>query len=112
MNMIQEHIDQIQEKVQKDAAISETTKADLLQLLSTLKAEIHVLSQTQADAASSVARFAAASAHEATRKEQQPKLLEVALKGLHTSVEGLEASHPQLAAVVNRIAVTLSNMGI
>ena len=30
----------------------------------------------------------------------------------NSKVEGFEASHPQLVQVVNRIAVTLSNMGI
>jgi len=31
---------------------------------------------------------------------------------LLSTVEELEASHPELVGVINRIAVTLSNMGI
>jgi hypothetical protein len=53
-----------------------------------------------------------ASAHEATRTEKKPKLVEASLSGLTASVEAIEASHPKLAEVVNQIAVVLSNMGL
>ncbi|MDQ3622954.1 MAG: DUF4404 family protein [Verrucomicrobiota bacterium] len=110
--MIREHIEQIQAKVRDAKSIPEETRADLLELLSGLKSEVDVLSQTREEDAHSVARFAAASAHEATRAEQKPELLKAALDGLSSSVAGLEASHPKLADTVNRIAVALSNMGI
>jgi hypothetical protein len=38
--------------------------------------------------------------------------MELSLKGLSSSVEGFEKSHPQLVQVVNRICTTLSNLGI
>jgi hypothetical protein len=34
------------------------------------------------------------------------------LEQLVTSVEGLEASHPEITTIVNRLANTLGNMGI
>jgi len=34
------------------------------------------------------------------------------LEGLVTSIEGFEASHPAITALVNRIATALGNMGI
>jgi Domain of unknown function (DUF4404) len=111
-SMIHEHIEQIQAKVHNAKGIPDETKADLLKLLSELRAEVGVLSETNEEDAHSVARFVAASTHEATRTERKPELLEPALQGLTSSVNGLATSHPQLADIVNRIAVTLSNMGI
>ena len=51
-------------------------------------------------------------AHEATRSDQNPELLELSVKGLASSVEGIEASHPEVVELVNRISVMLANMGI
>ena len=56
--------------------------------------------------------FLEASAHEASRSEKQPKLLEAARQGLTASVENLESSHPKLFATVNQAAVVLANMGL
>ncbi len=110
--MIQQHIEQIQNKLREASTLSDPVKAELLELLSSLHAEVNHLSETRMEDADSVTRFAAASAHEATRTEQKPELLKAALDGLNSSVAGLESTHPGLAQVVNRIAVTLSNMGI
>ncbi len=110
--MIQDHIEQIQARLQNATGMPEETKAELLNLLAALRSEVGALSQTDEEAASSVARYAAASTHEATRSDQEPERLEEALSGLTASVEGFENSHPELTQVVNRIAVTLSNMGI
>jgi len=52
------------------------------------------------------------SAHEATRGELNPQLRELSVRGLQSSVEGFEKSHPHLVEVVNRISNTLSNLGI
>ena len=110
--MIHEHIEQIQAKLQNADSIQPETRTELLNLLSQLKAEVGTLSQTHEEDARSVTGFVAASAHEATRKEKKPELLEHALQGLTSSAKEIATSHPQLADVVNRIAVTLSNMGI
>src|SRR4051794_13290185 len=110
--MIHNHIEQIQARLESAPGMPEETRAELLHLLSQLRGEVGALAQTREEDASSVAQFAAASTHEATRAEQKPELLEAALHGLTASVDGLETSHPELTQVVNRIAVTLSNMGI
>ncbi len=110
--MIHEQIQQIESKLRGADGLSAETRADLLGLVAVLHREIDVLSQTRAEDAHSVTGFAAASAHEATRQEKKPALLESALDGLTESVAGVEVSHPKLAEVVNQIAVALSNMGI
>ena len=110
--MIQEHIDQILSKVQNAPSLPPETKAELVNLLSELSQEVDLLSETDQDHAKSVTQFVAASTEEATQADQKPELLTEAIRGLNASVEGLETSHPTLTALVNRIAVTLSNMGI
>jgi hypothetical protein len=84
----------------------------LLKLLGELKSQIGALSQTDQEQAQSIAGFTEVSAHEATREEKNPKSLKHSILGLESSVKNLEGSHPQLVAVVNRIASVLANMGI
>ena len=110
--MIQETIGKIEERLRKTEAIKDENKTELLNLLSTLKAEISQLSRTNAEQAQSIAGFTAVSAHEATREERNPELMQLSLKGLASSVEGFEQSHPRLVQVVNSICTTLANLGI
>jgi len=110
--MIQDNIEKIETKVQGAKDIPEETRNELIQLLSTLKTEIGDFSRTHGEDADSITRFAEASAHEATRVEKKPELVQVAVKGLSSSVNGFESSHPGLVQIVNRIAAILSNMGI
>ena len=110
--MIQDTIDKIEERLRQADAVKSENKAELLGLLATLKAEVSELSQTDADKAQSIAGFTAVSAHEATREEKNPQLVELSIKGLSSSVEGFEQSHPRLVQVVNSICTTLSNLGI
>jgi len=110
--MIQETIGKIEERLRKAEAIKDENKTELLNLLSTLKAEISQLSRTNAEQAQSIAGFTAVSAHEATREERNPELMQLSLKGLASSVEGFEQSHPRLVQVVNSICTTLANLGI
>lgn len=110
--MIEERLRKIEEQVSNSGNIPEQTRAELLGLLASLKSEIATLASTQEEEARSIATFAEASAHEATRNDKKPKLLEAALSGLTGSVEEFETTHPDLAAVLNRLAVVLSNMGM
>ena len=110
--MIQNTIGQIEARLQKADSIKAENKAELLTLLSTLKTEIAELSRTDADQARSIAGFTEISAHEATREAKNPELVELSLKGLSSSVQGFEQSHPRLVQVVNSICTTLSNIGI
>jgi len=108
--MIDQTLKQIENRVRQTGTLEESKKSDLLELLSTLKNEIGDLQDPEQ--ARSIAAFADLSAHEAMRVEQNPDLLKHALNGLNSTVCDFEEAHPRLVECVNRIAVTLSNLGI
>jgi len=110
--MIEDRIRKIQARLEDSQNIPADSKAELLKLLAALKDEVTDLATSHEEDARSIAGFVDASAHEATRAEKKPKLVEASLNGLTASVESFEASHPKLAEVVNQIATLLSNMGI
>jgi len=110
--MIEETIRNIEARIQGAETIKEDRRRELLQLLGTLKAEVAALSRTHVEQAESIAGFAELSTHEATREKQNPQLLDLSLKGLNSSVEEFERSHPHLVQIVNSISNTLSNLGI
>jgi len=110
--VIQERIAKIEATLRDDANLSDATRSELLRLLADLKAEVGALTETHGEDAQSIAHFATASVHEATRGTRKPDQADAALKGLKASVDGFEVSHPRLVEIVNRIAITLSNMGI
>jgi hypothetical protein len=110
--MIEDRIQKIEARLQESSNIPESARAELLKLLGALKDEVGTLARSHEEDARSIAKFMDASAHEATRAEKKPKSIEAALNGLTASVEAIETSHPNLAQVVNQIAVVLSNMGL
>ena len=110
--MIKKTIGEIEARIQGTDASGDERKHELLQLLGTLKTEVGTLSKTHSEQAQSIAGFAKLSAHEATREKQNPQLRELSLRGLQSSVEGFEESHPKLVQIVNSISNTLSNLGI
>ena len=110
--MIDDTIAKIEARIQAAEAIKEDRRHELLELLGTLKSEVANLSETDREHAQSIAGFAELSTHEATRAEQNPRLLDISLQGLKSSVSELEKSHPQLVQIVNSISHTLSNLGI
>ena len=110
--MIEETLSKIEARIQSADSIKDERKQELLQLLGTLKAEISKLSKTHEEHAESIAGFTEASTREATRSPQNPELLDLSLKGLSSSVDGFEKSHPRLVQIVNAISQTLSNLGI
>ncbi len=110
--MIEDTIGKIEAKIEGAEAIKEDRRRELIQLLGTLKSEVAELSKTHGEQAESIAAFAEVSTHEATRVEQNPKLLKLSLEGLRSSVAELEESHPRLVQIVNAISHTLSNLGI
>ncbi len=110
--MIEDTVSKIEQKIRASETIREERKDELLQLLATLKSEVNALSETHREQAQSIAGFAELSAHEATRTEQDPRLLELSLEGLSSSVDGFEKTHPRLVQIVNAISNTLANLGI
>jgi archaellum component FlaC len=110
--MIEDTIGKLEAKIKSAESIKEDRRNELAQLLSTLKTEVAALSKTHEDQAQSIAGFAELSTHEATRAEQNPRLLKLSLDGLSSSVDELEKTHPRLVQIVNAISNTLSNLGI
>jgi hypothetical protein len=110
--MIENTIGEIESRIHQAGAVSPEQKRELLQLLETLKAEVNELAQTNQAQADSITGFAKVSAHEATRADQNPQLRELSVRGLRSSVDGFEQSHPRLVQIVNSISNTLSNLGI
>lgn len=110
--MIQKTLEKIEERLKKAEPISEENRSELLNLISSLKEEVSELSKTHGEQAESITGFTDVSTREATRQEKNPELLDLSIKGLATSVEGFETSHPTLVGVVNRICTMLSNLGI
>ncbi len=110
--MIPETISKIEARLQNAGSLPEEQRRELLSLLATLKTEVTELSKTHVEQAQSIAGFAQASADEATRAEKRPELLRHSLDGLSASVEGFEETHPNLVQIVDRICMTLSNIGI
>jgi len=110
--MIQETITQIEARIQNAKSLNGEKKKELLDLVSTLKAEVSEFSKTYPEQTWSITGFAEVSIHEAVREKKNPQLLKLSLQGLSTSVKGFEGSHPKLVRVVNSICNTLSNIGI
>lgn len=110
--MIESTIKELELRLNQADSIEEPQKKELLLLLTTLKSEVSHLSETHGEHAQSIAGFTRVSAHEAIRKERDQKLIELAIRGLGSSVAGFEKSHPKLVEVVNRVCLTLSNLGI
>lgn len=108
--MIDKTISDIEAKIAAAESVSPERRKELLDLLATLKAEVAALpDREQAD---SIAGFARLSAHETLREAQNPQLKEISLRGLQSSVESLEKTHPKLTQAVNRISKMLSDWGI
>ena len=110
--MIQETIQQLEKRIEKTETIDNKEREELIGLLGTLKSEVLSLSKTHPEQAESITGFAQVSTHEAIRKEKDPQLLDLSVKGLTSSIKGFENSHPELVRIVNAISVTLSNLGI
>lgn len=110
--MIKDQIETIQAKLQSAENIPGNTKAELIQLLAELEAEVSLLSQTHGDEAGKIATLTHASTEEITRVEKKPEMLEAVLQELRDSVTGFETSHPKMTGIVGQLATTLSNMGI
>ena len=110
--MIQERIDKIESAVHSAPNLPAETKQQLLALLAELKAEVAPLNETHGEDADRITRFAGVSVQEATRSERTPDQAAAAVTDLSASVIGFEASHPRLVQIVDRLATTLSNMGI
>ena len=112
MDMIPERIAQIEATLRSATNIPEATRQELLDLLAGLKAEVTPLVQTHGESAQQITGSADAAVQAAVHRGEQPEQAAQAVEGLAASVRDFEASHPRLVQIVDRLAVTLSNMGI
>ena len=110
--MIQDRLDKIEESLKQSKTVKESDKVELLTMLNALRTEIADLSLTNHEHAESIVRFAELSTHEATRGEKSPALFDLSIKGLTSSVQGFEISHPRLVGVINAFCNYLTDMGI
>jgi ABC-type transporter Mla subunit MlaD len=110
--MIRDTITKIEAKLQQSSAVSPESRQELLELLAQLKTEIGTLAQSDARQAEAIAGHTEFSTREAISDEKNPEMLQRSLDELSQSVQGFENSHPRLVEIVNRIATTLSNLGI
>ncbi|MFO1496955.1 MAG: DUF4404 family protein [Verrucomicrobiota bacterium] len=110
--MIDDTIAELEARIDRADGVKPENKAELLRLLTTLRAEIEGLAETHIEDAQRIAEFATVSAHEALREKKNPQLLLLSREGLAQSVTEFEESHPDLVRIANRICETLANLGI
>jgi hypothetical protein len=112
MDTIPERIAQIEATLRNSANIPDATRQELLDLVARLKTEVTPLVQTHGESVDQIAGSADAAVQAAVRREEQPEEAAQAVEGLAASVRDFEVSHPRLVQIVDRLAMTLSNMGI
>ncbi len=110
--MIDDRLEQIEAKLQAASNIPDETKTQLLALIADLKKEVGALAGTHQAQAQAIAHYADVTTQEVTRPGNEPEKVGAALEGLTGSVSGFETTHPKLTQIVNRLAVTLSSVGI
>jgi predicted regulator of Ras-like GTPase activity (Roadblock/LC7/MglB family) len=100
--MVEDRIRNIEARVQSSANLPEPAKAELLDLLAALRAELQGVEKEH------LARAEGSVKTEAAHGDT----LDDALGALTGTVGALEATHPRIADLANRLAVALANMGI
>jgi hypothetical protein len=110
--MIPERIAQIEATLRNSPNIPEATRQELLELLAGLKAEVAPLAATDRETADQITGSADAAVQATVRRGEQPEEAAQAVEGLAASVRDFEISHPRLVEIVDRLALTLSSMGI
>jgi hypothetical protein len=90
--MLDQLLKQLQTQVKSTSNLPEETRVELLK-------QAALLETRQAK-------------DEVEAEDAEPNQAREGVDRLIASIEGLEASHPQITSLVNRIAMTLGNMGI
>ena len=108
--MIHDRIAKIEATLTNAPDLPAATRAELLALLADLKAEVASIVPTHGEQAQTITRSADAAFSLAAKPEEVRT--PAVLQDFRASVEGFEAAHPRLVQIVDRIALTLSNMGI
>jgi hypothetical protein len=85
VNVIEETIKQINARIQATGSLTPERRRELLELLATLEAEAANLARTHGEQAQSIVGFTQVTAHEATRANRDPRLLNLSVKALRRS---------------------------
>ena len=101
--MVEDRIRTIEARVQNSSNLPDPAKAELLELLAELRAELQGVKKEHLERAEEGSAPSGASHGES---------LDDALGAVTGTMAGLEATHPRLANLANRLAVALGNMGI
>ncbi len=104
-------LEEIKDKIASAKGLEDSRKAELTELVGKLYSELEELARTDRNRAESVSGFAKESANEAANGNNQESL-DKTLSGFSSSVDELEASHPRVVELVNRICKMLSDIGI
>lgn len=110
--MIDDTIQRIEARLAGSEAIPAQTRAELLNLLATLKAEVNQLPAAKSEQAKTIARYADLSTSQAVDAGRDPEQFKGTLDQLAESVHEFEDTHPKLVQAVNNIAHALSGLGI
>ncbi len=110
--MLKHTLTKIEAKIKQSPNIPDEKKSEYFALLKQLNSEINELNKTDHEKAQSIKGFTKAAAHESTREELDPRLFQIALDGLSSSVQEFEASYPRLVQTVNSICTFLAKLGI
>ena len=100
--MVEERIRIIEERV-KVGNLPEAAKKELLEILAAMRGELQGVKKEHLERAEETAGGG---------EKAHGESLDDALGGLSGTVTELEAMHPRLANLANRLAVALANMGI
>jgi len=107
--MIQDRIAKIEATLSNSPNIPAETRQELLALLAELKAEVGPFAATHGAEAQSITDLTGDAVEQAASGSEKSA---ETLDGLASSVRDFEVSHPRLVQIVDRLALTLSNMGI
>lgn len=94
--MIAAHIAKLRRVLDEAGDLPESTRTELLRLVQALEADLSGDADPSSDASSSSSESGE----------------DTVLVQLRNSIEELEATHPETAAVISRVATVLANMGI
>jgi len=101
--MVEDRIRNIELLVQSSKNLPDDARAELLEVIAALRTELQGVKKEHLEHAEGVSGLA---------ETPHGESLDDALGGLTGTMSALEATHPRLAALANRLAVALSNMGI
>lgn len=107
--MAQNTLQKLETLIKDSSQIEGTTQEELLDLITSLKSELHDVDEEQAR---SIAKFAEVATHEALRENKNADLIEISTQGLERSAQEFASTQPTLFGIVRTIVRTLSNMGI